>query len=325
LAQTRYGERILFDENSQRKDPYTPDEFSSITMADGDARSMFTLLGRWGLRISELAMLKCSDIDDVGGWLHIRNKRTHDGIDDKPKDKTDRKIPLEGRAIIESLKALAGRTGRTGRTGRIGYVLPLPPVKQREDYAERHFLKKLKELAECTRINPKRLTLHRFRHFFFCECADHGIPMATVMAWVGHDEMKMVMNYFSLRDESARDAMRKLTTDSTASRRPPEPSRCDIDQRAGRVARHRTTSNALEQLGSDPEKTASQTGNAEQRRGGDSNPRYRCDPVRRFSKPLLSAAQPPLQREVKRRLPTTSRRIIRQIAAPSSRIVSFSG
>ena len=30
------------------------------------------------------------------------------------------------------------------------------------------------------------------------------------------------------------------------------------------------------------------------RRGGDSNPRYRCDPVRRFSKPLLSATQPPL-------------------------------
>jgi hypothetical protein len=31
------------------------------------------------------------------------------------------------------------------------------------------------------------------------------------------------------------------------------------------------------------------------RRGRDSNPRYRFDPVRRFSKPLLSAAQPPLQ------------------------------
>lgn len=47
LSQTRYGERIFFDENSQRKYPYTPDEFSSITtMADGDARSVFTLLGR---------------------------------------------------------------------------------------------------------------------------------------------------------------------------------------------------------------------------------------------------------------------------------------
>ena len=31
------------------------------------------------------------------------------------------------------------------------------------------------------------------------------------------------------------------------------------------------------------------------RRGGDSNPRYRFKPVRRFSKPLLSTTQPPLR------------------------------
>ena len=31
------------------------------------------------------------------------------------------------------------------------------------------------------------------------------------------------------------------------------------------------------------------------RRGGDSNPRYRFRPVRRFSKPLLSTTQPPLR------------------------------
>ena len=34
--------------------------------------------------------------------------------------------------------------------------------------------------------------------------------MATVMDWVGHDEMKMVMYYYSLRDTSAREAMRRL-------------------------------------------------------------------------------------------------------------------
>ena len=35
------------------------------------------------------------------------------------------------------------------------------------------------------------------------------------------------------------------------------------------------------------EKPRSRAENAAERRGGDSNPRYRCDPVRRFSKPLL--------------------------------------
>jgi len=247
LSQGRYGEKIFFDEKSERKDPYTRDEFSSITtMANGDDRAVFTLLGRWGLRISELAMLEWVDVDDVGRWLHIRNKRTHDGIDYTPKDKTDRKMPLEGRAVTEILRLYGERGGRSG------YVLPLPRVKHREDYAERHFLKKLKELAEPTGIDPTRLTLHRFRHFFVCECADRGIPMATVMAWVGHDEMKMVMYYYSLRDQSARDAMRKLTSDSTLSR-PPD---CDVEQRAGRLARRRTSANALEHLGSEHEESA---------------------------------------------------------------------
>ena len=40
---------------------------------------------------------------------------------------------------------------------------------------------------------------------------------------------------------------------------------------------------------------------AAKRRGGDSNPRYGFDPVRRFSKPLPSAARPPLQRFQERR------------------------
>ena len=40
------------------------------------------------------------------------------------------------------------------------------------------------------------------------------------------------------------------------------------------------------------------TENDRNRRGGDSNPRYGGEPVRRFSKPLLSATQPPLQKSV---------------------------
>ena len=96
----------------------------------------------------------------------------------------------------------------------------------------------------------------RFRNFFVCECAEHGISMATVMEWVGHDEMKMVMYYYSLRDQSARDAMRKLTSDPTESGRTPRSSRRHVERRAGRTARRRTSANALEHLGSEHEETA---------------------------------------------------------------------
>ncbi len=147
-------------------------------------------------------MLEWTDVDLDGGWVHIRVKRTHDGVNYSPKDNTDRKIPINGvvRDVLEQL----------GQKRREGYVLPLGTVKSRPDYAERRFLQELKGLAPLTAIPEKKLILHSFRRFFISECADNGIPMATVIEWVGHDEMKMVMHYYSLRDDVAKEAMRNF-------------------------------------------------------------------------------------------------------------------
>jgi integrase len=100
---------------------------------------------------------------------------------------------------------------------------------------------------------PRRKRPYLFRRFFVCECAEHGIPMATVMEWLGHDEMKMVTYHHSLRDQTARDTMRMFPADATA----PRLSHRRIEQRAARTARRRTSSNALEHSGSGHEKTAS--------------------------------------------------------------------
>jgi integrase len=205
IAQQRHGEHLFFGERTERKEAYTRDEFEKILRAaSGDDHRAFLLLGSWGTRISELTMLEWADIDAEGGWVHIRNKRTHDGIRYRPKDKTDRKLPLEGRHVHEVLDQLAARTGRQG------YLLPLPKVKSRRDYAGRRFLEQLKRLSKTTGIPATKLTLHRFRRYFVSECADRGVPMTTTMEWVGHDELKMVLYYYSLRDESAREAMRRL-------------------------------------------------------------------------------------------------------------------
>lgn len=213
-SQSRHGERLYFDEAPVRKDTYTRAEVDRIiAAAHGLAKHVFVSLASWGVRISELAMLEWSDIDFVGGWVKIRNKVTHDGRKYRPKDKTDRKFPLEGEHVHTALRALADLTGRSG------YVLPLGRVKSRPDVAERRFINDLKEMSAAVGVPQERLTLHRFRHFFVSECADHGVPMATVMNWVGHDEMKMVMYYYSLRDDTAREAMRRLTTAS-----PPAPA-----------------------------------------------------------------------------------------------------
>jgi len=200
------AEKLFFNERPVRKETYTRAEFDGIcAAASGIDRDVFTLLGRWGLRISELAMLEWTDIDLADGWVRIRNKVTQDGVRYCPKDRTDRRIPLEDKRVRETLQRLAQQLGRTG------YLIPLSGAKSRRRQAERLFLGHLKRLAAQTGIDAKRLTLHRFRQFFVSECADAGVPMATTMEWVGHDEMKMVMHYYNLRDESAREAMRRLS------------------------------------------------------------------------------------------------------------------
>ena len=72
-------------------------------------------------------------------------------------------------------------------------------------------------MSTATGIPEKKLTLHNFRRFFVSQCADCGIPMATVMNWLGHDEMKMVMYYYRLRDESAQQAMNKFRIQHTGN------------------------------------------------------------------------------------------------------------
>ena len=200
-----------------------------------------------------------------------------------------RAIPTNA-AVKEALEALGAEPGQAR------YIVPLTEVKSRRDYFERTYLERLKGLASSTGIPASKLTLHNFRRFFVSQCADCGIPIATVMDWVGHDEMKMVLHYYRLRDETAQRAMQKFRirretgrpradqskTASVAGVRPsrpghgavapaehpaktaPTPAAAATPSRAPaahsprkpRTARRRSTSYALEHLGGKQKKTA---------------------------------------------------------------------
>jgi integrase len=270
-SQQRHGVRIYFDAESPRKDTYTEAQYHRIvdTARDKD-RLVFRILANTGLRSSELAMLEWGDIDNGANVIHIRRKTTHDGENYSPKDNTDRAVPIN-QVVHSALNAL-----RDGNS-RSGYVVPLPAVKSRMDYFERSYLKRLKDLSGKTRITDNKLTLHNFRRFFVSQCADCGVPMATVIGWVGHDEMRMVMHYYRLRDESAQKAMAKFRTDGHVTVRPSADPDARTDEReggppseksdgrrkrkpkreGGATDRHRTTPDDLEHLGSGESKTAS--------------------------------------------------------------------
>ena len=60
------------------------------------------------------------------------------------------------------------------------------------------------------RVVAGAATLHNFRRFFVSHGAEAGVPMATVMAWASHDEMKIVMRYYRVRDDSAQRAIERF-------------------------------------------------------------------------------------------------------------------
>jgi integrase len=207
IRESRVGVKLFFNDDTKRRRAFTTGEYATIIAeADPDMSMRLRFLGITGLRIGELAALEWSDFDLQNGWLHIRAKMTCDGFSWSPKDGTDRKLPIEGE--------LAGllRELNTAFSGRNGYVFPGQEGHNRVKNFSRTTLKRLKALHKPTGIAETDLLLHNFRHFFVSQCADCGIDMACVMDWVGHDDLAMVLRYYGLRDDHARNAMRRFTT-----------------------------------------------------------------------------------------------------------------
>lgn len=97
VSQSRHAKQVFFGARSEKRQTYTKEEYARLLECSAGSLSIvIRLLANLGLRISEPAMLEWSDVDFDGGWVHIRVKQTHDGIDYSPKDKSDRKVPMNG-------------------------------------------------------------------------------------------------------------------------------------------------------------------------------------------------------------------------------------
>jgi integrase len=207
------GVQLFFNERKPTIETYTRMEYAKIVQhAKGELKQKVRLLAASGLRIDEVAHLEYSDIDLRRGWLHVRTKITCEGRQWTPKDKTDRKLPLNAdlRAVVDELRAAAGENPT-------GYLFPGTPGAHRAKNFARSTLLGLKALSTNTVVAKKKLTSHNFRRYFVSQCADCGIDMLCVMEWVGHDDWEMVRRYYRLRDEHAQDAMSRFTTGKPAA------------------------------------------------------------------------------------------------------------
>ena len=173
---------------------------------------VITALTYTGVRISELASMRCSDVDTTA-WVVTLKDDTSSGRK-KGEARTlkggrGRSFPVhdELRAVLESIPKSAdglvfhGPNGGKLKPDTVRNVLVrdvLGPLAGRFPTPE----------GEVGFADGR---LHSFRHFFCSMCANGGVSLSAVMKWLGHRDSRMAQHYYHLHDGEARRQMDRLT------------------------------------------------------------------------------------------------------------------
>jgi integrase len=166
-----------------------------------------------GLRISELASLRQTDIDPDRNVVTLTDESSHARSRTKGKTRqtksgrsrsfpihVDLQLMLDGKAAASDGLLFHGPRGGRLKPDTVRQVLireVLTPLRDRFP-------------------TPKGAVgfadgrLHSFRHFFCSTCANNGVPEQVVMSWLGHRDSAMVRHYYHLHDDEAQRQMRRL-------------------------------------------------------------------------------------------------------------------
>jgi integrase len=166
-----------------------------------------------GLRISELASLRRSDIDRDRNLITLtdestRGRRKAGQKARQTKSGRSRAFPIHGdlQQVLGGLPpASDGLAFHGPRGGRL-----------KPDTVRRALIREvLAPLSErfptpAGQVGFADGRLHGFRHFFASTCANRGVPEQVVMQWLGHRDSAMVRHYYHLHDDEAQRQMSRL-------------------------------------------------------------------------------------------------------------------
>ena len=172
-------------------------------------------LATTGLRISELAGLRWSNVDLTGSMIRLvddtasgRNRGPRKKEARTLKSRRDRSFPIQ-EELLQVLSRMPRHADGTVFHGPRGGRL-------KPDVVRRALIREvLKPLASRFPSSEGEVgfadgRLHSFRHFFCSLCANRGIPQRIVMRWLGHKDSRMVEHYFHLHDDEARRQMGRI-------------------------------------------------------------------------------------------------------------------
>jgi integrase len=166
-----------------------------------------------GLRISELASLRWTDLDFDAGMLRLTDQRSSArrgelGEVRRTKGKRDRTIPLAD-ALIEVLRTMKRRQD--------GYVFHGPRGgRLKPDTVLVIFVREVIEPLQKRFPTPQgeirfeHGRIHSFRHYFCSRAFAEGANEADVKQWLGHQDSQMVAHYRHFGDEESREKLRRI-------------------------------------------------------------------------------------------------------------------
>jgi integrase len=173
---------------------------------------VLTALACTGLRISELASLRRSDIDRQNNLIRLTDESTQRRWQNRQirqtKSGRSRSFPVhpDFRCVLENLiRSPDGLVFRGPKGGK------LKPDTVRIALV-RDVLGPLGELFPSPdgEVGFQDGRLHSFRHYFCSTCANSGVPEQVVMKWLGHRDSRMVQHYYHLHNEVAQRQMERL-------------------------------------------------------------------------------------------------------------------
>ncbi len=173
-----------------------------------------------GLRISELASLRWSDLNLAKGRISLTDE-SHRSLQTEErrqlKGRRSRSLPIHPQ-LAEVLQELP-RRGKYVFYGPRGGRLKPDTVR---NVLVREVIKPLAARfpTEDEEKGFQDGRVHSFRHCFASQCANDGIPERTLLVWLGHQSSDMLKIYYHLHDQEAQRQMAKVNLVGAAGKRP---------------------------------------------------------------------------------------------------------
>ena len=187
--------------------------FCEETATLGWLGQVITALATSGLRISELAKLRWTDVDFASNTIRLTDERARPprrqtGQERRIKGKRGRALPMHPafRKVLEALpRHIDGLVFHGQKGGRLSDRRVLEALQRRV----------IKPLASefptpDGEIGFASGTVHGFRHYFCSEAYRNGAKDAELLEWLGHRDSQVTRLYQHLRREDSHQRMEQI-------------------------------------------------------------------------------------------------------------------